>query len=176
MSTPKFKALVHFLVHQCQDDPSRLGAIRLNKSLWFTDVVGYQLTGAAVTGERYLKRERGPVPATILATIRELQAEGKLEVREPEHRYDPRKFISLTEPSDNLLSESERQLAQSALNAVCGHTANAISDKTHDNVWDAASEGEEIPLFSTLASPVGTITASVRAWADDVVGGMQGRA
>jgi hypothetical protein len=33
MSTEKFKALVHYIVEECSDNPGRLGATRLNKAL-----------------------------------------------------------------------------------------------------------------------------------------------
>ena len=57
MATEKFKALVHFIVHECQENPSKLGAIRLNKALWYTDVVSFRASGASVTNESYVKRQ-----------------------------------------------------------------------------------------------------------------------
>jgi hypothetical protein len=165
MANEKFKALVHYLVHECRDHPNILGAIRLNKALWYTDVVSYKANGVPVTGESYVKRKRGPVPAHILATLRELEAEGKIVIREPEYQYDVRKFISLVQPESEPLSDDERELARGILGTVCGFTANAISEMTHDNIWDAAAEGEEIPLYATLASDVGEISENVRSWA-----------
>lgn len=169
MATEKFKALVHFIVHECREHPHRLGAIRLNKTLWYTDVVSYKTNGIPVTGETYVKRKNGPVPAHILATIQELKSEGKLLVQEPEFLYDTRKFISLASPSSESLSDSERELTKSVLDMVCGFTANGISELTHDVIWDAASEGEEIPLYATLASEVGEVTDEVREWASSVI-------
>lgn len=169
MATAKFKALVHFIVHECRDHPSRLGAIRLNKALWYTDVIAYKLNGASVTGESYVKRRKGPVPAHILATLKELRDDQKIVIQEPEFQFDARKFISLTSPDVESLSDSERELAKSILDTVCGYTANAISDMTHDVIWDAAAEGEEIPLCATLASEFGEVTDSVKAWAGPIV-------
>jgi hypothetical protein len=168
MTTQKFKALVHFLVHECRDHPGRLGAVRLNKSLWFTDVIAYQTNGASVTGESYVKRQRGPVPAHILAILRELRDEGKILIQEPEFMYDPRKFISLTPPEIESLSDDERALAKAILEDVCGYTANGISDLSHDIIWDAAAEGEEIPLYATLAAELGEVTDDVRRWAESI--------
>lgn len=168
MATEKFKALVHFIVHECRDHPGRLGATRLNKALWYTDVIFYKMNGSSLTGESYVKRARGPVPAHILATIRELKDEGRILVQEPEFQYDVRKFISLSTPNAEPLSDDERNLAKSILDTVCGYTANGISDLTHDVIWDAATEGEEIPLYATLASEMGEVTDEVRKWAGSV--------
>ena len=84
MSNAKLKELVHFIVHECRDNPASLGAVRLNKVLWLTDMMSYQVTGKPVTTERYVKRERGPVPATILATLDELKNEQKILIDHPE--------------------------------------------------------------------------------------------
>lgn len=176
MATEKFKALVHFIVHECADYPAKLGATRLNKALWYTDVISYKLNRVTVTGETYVKRRRGPVPAQILATIRELREEGKLLIQEPEHQYDPRKFISLVSPEAENLSDDEREMAKSVLDAVCGFTANEISEMTHDIIWEAASEGETIPLCATLVSEVGEVSAAARDWAECVVNVHQGLA
>ncbi len=128
MSTAKFKALVHYVVASC-DDPQRLGATRLNKILWFADTTVYRLTGASITSESYVKRQRGPVPKTILKTIRELQAENKIHVREKEFAsYKMRLFTPLEEPDVSLFSTVELEVVNSVLNDVCGnHTANSFA-------------------------------------------------
>lgn len=169
MATDKFKALVHFVVHECRESPARLGAIRLNKTLWYTDVAAYQASGASVTSETYVKRRMGPVPAHILPVIRDLAEEGKILVQEPEGQYDSRKFISLVEPHPGVLSDDERSLAKHVLSVVLGYTANGISEATHDIIWEAAEDGEEIPMYATLASDLGEITDEVRDWATGIL-------
>lgn len=168
MATEKFKALVHFMVHECVNNPGRLGAVRLNKALWFTDVISYKSNGTSVTGEKYVKRQRGPVPARILSTLEELVAEDKIIIREPEFQYDSRKFLALARPDPSVLSESERDLAATVLETVCGHSANDISELSHDIIWESAAEGEEIPLYATLAADKGEISEDVRLWADGI--------
>jgi len=56
MKTEKFKELVHYIVHECRDDPARLGAIRLNKAVWWTDVAAFKECGKTVTDDKYVKR------------------------------------------------------------------------------------------------------------------------
>ena len=169
MASEKFKALVHFMVHECRDNPARLGSVRLNKALWFVDMLAYQANGVSITGERYVKRKNGPVPNAILPTVKELQSEGKIVVQEPEYPYDSRKYISLVPPGTDQLSDAERNVAKFMLDFVCKRTANEVSEMTHEEIWEAAVEGEEIPLFATLASGKGAITDEVRDWANAAV-------
>lgn len=165
MATEKFKALTHFIMHECADNPSRLGATRLNKALWHADVLAYRATGMSVTGDKYVKRQNGPVPAEILATIRELASENKILVQEPEAQYDPRKFISLEKPDTSSLSENEMEIARFAISHVCSKTTTEVSNETHDIIWDAAKIGEPIPMEAMLAGASGEITADVADWA-----------
>jgi hypothetical protein len=170
MSTAKFKALVHYVV-ESSDDPQRLGATRLNKILWFADTTVYRKTGAPITGEAYVKRQRGPVPKTILKTLRELEQEGKIHIREKEFAgYRMRLFTALEEADKSLFSPVELEVVDSISEEICGkHTANSISELSHDQIWAAAKEGEEIPLYATLASRQGQFTGEIAEWADSVV-------
>jgi Protein of unknown function (DUF4065) len=169
MATEKFKALVHYIVASC-DDPQRLGATKLNKVLWFADAICYRSTRASITGETYVKRKRGPVPKAILQTLRELRAEGKIHIEEPAFQYEIRRFVSLQKPDASMFSPVEIGIITAVLAEVCDrHTASSISDLSHDQIWDAANEGEELPLFATLASQPGEITEEAMGWADNVV-------
>ena len=167
MSTAKFKDLVHYIVHKC--DPSMLGAIRLNKALWYVDVLTYQMTGSSVTGDTYRKRQFGPVPSRILATLEALEGEGRIAIQRPEYAYDMTKYFSLQAPDDEALSKEERHLVDGVLDGLLGFSANAISERTHDSIWRAAMNGEEIPLHATLVAVPGEVTPEILAWADRVM-------
>ena len=69
----------------------------------------------------------------------------------------------------SLLSDDERAMSVSVLEAVCGRTANEISDMTHNTIWDAATMGEVIPLFATLAEEAGEISNAIIDWAGNMV-------
>ena len=170
MAGTTLKDLVHFVIHQCKDEPERLGAIRLNKALWFIDTVAYQSRGSSVSGAKYVKREMGPVPKAILPTLDRLKQTGKIDIKESQHAYGPRLFISQVDPGKSSgLSKRDQDLARAAVDFVCGHTTHEVSELTHQLAWRAASEGEEIPLCATLVSERGIITERIRRWASKVV-------
>lgn len=154
MASAKFKAMVHYIVESCQD-PQRLGATRLNKICWYSDTIAYRYHGAPITDEANVKRKHGPVPKTILAALRELETEKKVSIRE--HEYFPgrkiRLFTSLTEPDRSAFQERDFEVIDYVVERVCrDHTATSISDLSHNAIWDAANDCEEIPLAATLVA------------------------
>jgi len=171
MATAKFKSMVHYIVAAC-DDPQRLGAVRLNKICWFTDTITYRITGASMTGETYVKRKRGPVPKSILGTVRELENEQKIHVRD--HQILPsrtmRMFVALEDCPGEAFKPEEKTILDFVISHVCDHhSANSISELSHDAIWDAANDGEEIPMCATLVSTPAELTPEVLAWARGVV-------
>ena len=124
------------------------------------------MRGNPITGATYIKRERGPVPKSVVTTLRKLKSEGKISVKEPQYAFDVRRFFSLTDGVDtSAFTDEELGIADAALGAVCATTANRISEMTHDLIWEAAGMGEEIPLYATLAANKGVVSVETMAWA-----------
>lgn len=172
--TDKFAALVHHIVHSC--DPKQLGAIRLNKALWYIDVLAYQTMGEPVTGETYRRRQFGPVPSGIMPVLDSLARDGKIAIQRAEHAYETTKFFSLQEPPDGVLTSDEKRLAAVVLDARLERSANAISEMTHDVIWRAARDGQEIPLAATLVAVPGEVTPEMIQWADQTISDAHGAA
>lgn len=165
----KFKALAHLIIQE-SDDPEKLGAVRLNKILWFADTAAYRISGNSITGAKYVCRKNGPVPAQILVSIRELKNEGKISVEEPQFPHKPRLFKSLQQASDSLFSQWEQDFVKDLTGLICSSfSAYEISELSHDDVWDAACDGEEIPLTATLIKDSGDFPATIQHWASKVV-------
>jgi hypothetical protein len=161
----KFKAMVH-LVCSRVSNRSDLGAVKLNKVCWLADFVHYYNTGEPITDARYVKRQFGPVPAPMQHTLRELERDGSLVVKESAyHGYAKTEFAPLRQPDTSRFTMEEIELIERMIRFVCEkHTANSISQLSHDHVWHAASDGEEIPYFTVFAVP-GELTDSDREWA-----------
>ena len=166
MNRPKFKSLVHYVIAIRCDSPETLGAVKLNKVLWLSDLLAFHDRGKSITNVRYIKRQFGPVPAPILPVLRELEEEGIVTIRDAS-LFGKRKkeYISNTPANSDFLTEQERLDVHWAIDLVCdNHTATSISDASHDRVWKIAEDGEEIPLFTVFAKP-GKITEADRVWA-----------
>lgn len=165
----RFSQFVNMVISDC-DDPKTLGATRLNKILWFSDVESYRATGKSISGSSYIKRKRGPVPATILKTLETLKSSGLISIKEPKEQYAVREYISTGSADESMFNDFEKDLAKNISNEIrSNYTATEISDISHDIVWDAAYDGEEIPLQATLVSSKGEYKDKIITWADSVI-------
>jgi hypothetical protein len=167
----KFKTLVHYVCWKV-DNPVRLGAVKLNKVLWFSDLATYLYFNNAITGARYVKRQFGPVPAAILPVVEELKNEGSIAVRDVDYHNKPkREFFALKRPDIRCFSSDEISVVDLIIEAVCDrHTAASISELTHNESWEIAEVGEELPLYTVFSAQRGEIDENDVQWADAVIG------
>ncbi len=168
----RFKQLVHYVCSQCADDPTKLGSTKLNKALWLSDLRSYYRFGRPITSARYVKRQYGPVPSSIMPVLRELQQDGVLTVETVDHFGKPkREFIVHRVASSDFLSPEEEQIVNDTVTFVTEkHTAASISEYSHDHIWTAAEDGEEIPHFTVFANPA-QVTDEEREWAQQKLEG-----
>jgi Protein of unknown function (DUF4065) len=162
----KFKTLVHYICAQRADDPFSLGATKLNKILWLSDFRAYYVSGESITGARYVKRQFGPVPHQIVPVLKELESEGAIEVKDVFHFGKPKKEYQVKYgTSIEHFPEDQQEIIEWAIKLVCDrHTAASISNASHDHIWKAAEDGEEIPYHTVFAEP-GQITEDELEWA-----------
>jgi hypothetical protein len=166
MDQAKFDALVHYVCAKC-DDPSALGATKLNKVLWYADVLAYLGTGKSITGATYVKRQFGPVPKDIMAARARLTAAGAIVERSAlVGAYEQKQMVALARPDVSLFTAEEISVVDDVIDHVCRrHTARSISNLTHDHIWEAAAIGEVIPLSAMHASFIGEVDEDDVAWA-----------
>lgn len=170
MSDSKFKTLVHYVCARSEENFGDLGSVKLNKILWLSDLIAYASSGEPITSETYIKRQHGPVPKTILSTLKELEAEGCLIFRKSKGMV-PTRYISLKDPDISDFSPEQISLIDSVINEVVdGHSATSISDFSHTHdAWQMAKIGEEIPHHTCFVSPPGEIDENDIAWANEVL-------
>lgn len=164
----KFKALVHYICEKAEN-PSVLGAIKLNKVLWYSDVINYMVTGSSMTGETYVKRQHGPVPRHVLKAVDELVSEDKIIRGRADHfGHLKNEYIAIQESDKTLFSGADIALVDEAFEYVClNHTAKSISEETHGIIWKIASIGEVLPYETVFASGVGEVNEDDTKWAAD---------
>lgn len=168
----KFEALVHYICATCKD-ASKLGATKLNKILWLSDMLAYANHGAPITGETYKKDKFGPVPVHINAAVSHLQKDQKMQVQDIPFGDGSRKqkrFIAGGNINKSLFSAEQLDLVDFIRDYVCeDHTAGSISDLTHDAVWEMAQMGERIPYEAILISRIEKPTKEDIDWARSVL-------
>jgi hypothetical protein len=161
----KFKALVHYVCEKATD-PSVLGAVKLNKVLWYSDSIFYMVSGKSITGESYVKRQHGPVPRHIVGAMDDLVAEGKIARGRVDHfGFYKNEYIAIQDAIVSVFSPEEVKMIDAAFEHVCmNHTARSVSEETHNVIWQIASLGEEIPLATVFAADVGEVDETDIEW------------
>jgi len=154
----RLEEAILFICTTCRQE-DRLGAVKLNKILYYSDMLHFAQTGKSITGATYVKRQRGPVPKEVVEAINNLKRANRLETREVSI-FDKtrREFDALDEPRLSIFDHSELKLINDMIGAVCGFNAREISDISHTVVWHVADMGEELPYSSFLASYLGDVT------------------
>ena len=163
----RLSAVTHYVIAHCT--PEKLGATKLNKVLWYADVIFYRLHGRTITGEEaYEKRQFGPVPKNINGILRTLQSAGKIKERiNPTPVGARREFVWLEPPPVEKLTAEEVDVLRDVMQQVCdGHSATTISDATHDALWDETEIGQDMSVKAGAIVP-GEITPDAIAWAKE---------
>ena len=167
MDHAKLDALVHYVCARCEN-PSKLGATKLNKVLWYSDVFAFAQEGKSITGAAYVKRKFGPVPKNVRGARTRLEASGTIIERQVmNHGLQQVQFISLKPADVSMFTASQISLVDTVLEAICSnHTALSISNFSHDFIWESAEIGEEIPMAAAaFGGNFGEIDEEDMAWA-----------
>ncbi len=164
-SQKKFDNMVLYVAKKVPQ--AQLGAVKLNKIIYYADMIAYMQLGKSITGETYLKRQFGPVPKHILGSIERLEARGALRVQESSiFGLQKRDYIPLAEPDISSFSAKELALIDDVANFIAeNHTAMSISDVSHTAIWELAEIGEDLPYYTFLVGSLGEIDENDVKWA-----------
>lgn len=156
----KFADVVHHIIERCSGNPAKLGKVRLNKSLYFSDMVHYLWRDVPLTGAEYVKQPFGPVAVALSDVVEELRVFGRIDVQRVERFGFAQWHLKSRVPLEsNRISEDEFELLGDVTDFVCDHTANVISELSHGPAWESRSLHEVIPYESAyMMVPYGEIT------------------
>jgi hypothetical protein len=162
----KFKSLMHYVIARAGDRDG-FGAVKLYKVLWFADARAYMLSGGPITGETYIREKYGPVPVHALGVIDELARDGAIRVWNDVYYNRPiRRFSSLRSPDRLTLTADQRSIVEYWLKHIAeDHTAESISEETHDLAWEIAQLGETLPYHAIFASRIHDPEGKELEWA-----------
>jgi hypothetical protein len=149
----KLKDAMHYVIALAGGRPG-FGAVKLYKVLWFSDAKTWLLKGNPITGEEYVRQKHGPVPKHALPVLTELEDEKRIKVWKDRHyNHEQWRFKALRPFRSNRLSQDETKTLQYWTRHIDeDHTAESISDESHDYAWEIAKMGEPLPYYSFLAA------------------------
>ncbi len=146
----KMRAVILRACHACP--PQDLGAVKLNKVLFYLDMLSYAYDRKPVTGATYRKRPNGPTSDQLLFALRDMARAGDIEIKEVDfHGYIKKEYAPLVEEPKGVLNEEELSLLNDVIDFVCHqNTARSISEYSHSLPWEMAEMGGEIPYRSAM--------------------------
>jgi hypothetical protein len=150
----KFRELLVYLWQLGAND-ERLGAIKLNKLLYYSDKEAYLKLGRSITGTRYQHLPEGPAPRAIPPVNEKLVQEGRI-------RPDPRPVgnwtqnrMEVLEPADiSAFSSEELAIVHDVVKRYWYLTGTEMSTLSHGEWgWRLTTDFEDIPLRTAWLSP-----------------------
>jgi hypothetical protein len=150
-SDKRLKELMLYVADRC-DVHKSFGAIKLNKILFYADFIAYTRLGQPITGATYQRLPHGPAPRRLLPLKEELEQEGAaVERQKVAYTKVQKRLVPLREADLDLFSGHEIAIVDEVIAALCNHTAEQVSELTHQLPgWRLAENKEEIPYFTAL--------------------------
>ena len=152
LNRAKLREAVHFVARKYAVSPEKLGAVKLQKILWYFEIKSAIHTGEPAIGALFVKGNYGPYTRDIQYAVNELKAQDRLHTDVVEF-FDNEKarLIGKGQTDISVFSEKEqRWLDQIAADICENHTGGSISERTHGSIWQMAEYGEEIPLLAAI--------------------------
>lgn len=168
-SLSRLAKVAHYVI--ARTEPARLGAVKLNKVLWFADVENYRRTGRSITGlSAYVRLPRGPVPDGIQIALEELTTSGAISIRRQKvFSYDRFEYVWLKEPDVSGFSAQEIDLLNQAIAAIESLTASEVSEYTHqDPLWTELANRERMSVGAASVISKSPNEQEL-AWANDAL-------
>ncbi|WP_261935739.1 Panacea domain-containing protein [Sphingomonas bisphenolicum] len=155
----KMRAVILRACHSCNVED--LGAVKLNKVLYYFDMISYAHHRYSVTGAVYRKRPNGPTSDQLLFLLRDMARDGEMEIRTVDYfGYLKKEYHAKVAEPEHILNNAERALLDDVLDFVCNqNTAKSISEYSHKLPWEMAEMGGVIGyetamlLFPSQPSP-----------------------
>lgn len=165
----KLSSAVLHVIHHCE--PSQLGAVKLHKVLYYSDMLRYAQIGNAITGSTYKKRPFGPTCEQLQPVLAELADTDRIIIKVVDYfGYLKKEFFPLEGEQDNYLAEDEITLLDEVIRFVCqDDPAASIGDLDHCKPWESADFGEEIRYSSVYHMFPAEVSPEAHDWASKQV-------
>ena len=152
LNRAKLREAIHFVTRKYALTPEKLGAVKLQKILWYFEVKSATHTGEPSLGATFIKGNFGPYTLDVKGALADLVKEDRLHASIVEFfDNDKAQFVGRGQTDTSVFSERETRWLEQISADICeSHTAGSISERTHGPIWQMAQFGEEIPLGAAI--------------------------
>lgn len=150
----KLKELMLYVASKSERDPD-FGVVKLNKILFFSDFMAYRLRGRSITGQPYMKLDRGPAPRYLVPIRRGLCESGSAALKSRDRfGLQQDRLFALREADLSLFSADDISLVDYVIEAFHGLNGTDVSDLSHQLLgWQAVPLKADIPYETALVVP-----------------------
>jgi hypothetical protein len=149
----KTTELIIYIADQLKDNPN-YGAILLNKSLYYSDLMQYLAKGNTITDLQYVHQANGPTPepGRFMTLLNLLRENGDIDIIQvPFFNYKQKKIIPKRTADISVFEKEEIVLINDVVKKLGDLSARAASDLTHELLaWKLSENMEVLPNFTFL--------------------------
>jgi len=155
----KFKELILYIAEKSADDPS-FGDTKLNKLLFFSDMLHHAIHGTPISGAVYQKLEFGPAPRRLLPVRREMASDKDVAVVRKGRAYARTVTVNRRSADLRLFSTAEIDTIDDVIDLLRNHDATEVSEMSHrlSAGWQHGMMHEDIPYDSIFLSVTDQLT------------------
>lgn len=130
----KFKQILLYVIEKC-GSKINVGKTVIYKLLYFIDFDYYELNEEYLTGESYRKIEHGPAPCHFEEVEKELLENKKIfKTIIDYHDYKQIKYIPLVKSNITLLTATDKEVIDNAIERLSSMNATQIEDYSHEDI------------------------------------------
>lgn len=150
----KTKKIIVYIIDYFQNNysPNKLGAVKLNKILWFADRAFMYEHYKSITQGEYIRNPNGPVLKKIDKILNELERDGYIEGIGK--KGTQKSFKSIKKPDFRGITAQEISIIDSIMAKLASKSARELSKQTHDAVWEKTKNGDIMPLESVFLKDI----------------------
>lgn len=151
----KLGEMIVYVATKCGDDPN-FGATKLNKILYFADMISYLNYGEPITGTEYMRLGQGPVPKRLLPVRDVYQKNGDIGLAvksyygKEQHRVIAQRLANL-----DIFKPRDIAIVDEVIADLWDKNASDVSELSHGIAWRIAKEKESIPYQAAYLSDEG---------------------
>lgn len=165
MNTEVLDDVIFHVINACAE--ADLGAVKLNKVLYFADMWHYMQSRKPLTGITYRRRPHGPTSNDLFRRLKQLEKENKISVQKVDYfGYSKTVYKSRRNAPTHMLNEDQIAFLDEVIDFVCRkNSAKTISELSHTRAWESVEYGEVIPYRSASMMFAQEISDETLEWA-----------
>jgi len=140
-------AMAHFAI--ASTEAGKLGHVKLNRILWYSDLEYYRWHGVSLTGlQQYSRMPQGPISSDISRAVGRLVKAAKVAERTAQvDGFARREIVSLEDPDRSMIDNEQADILDQITKIIAPLTANQLGKLIQDDrLWQQVATGQPMSV------------------------------